>query len=94
LISVNVCQQPCEKKLIEKVVCIRVVQLVWDHCVSLNPHALVVYLKLIHALRTRLENFDECYCKDDNVHIFYRTWVLSNGHYCWLKGLITSLLVE
>jgi hypothetical protein len=28
LISVNVCQRPCEKKLIEKVVCIRVVQLV------------------------------------------------------------------
>jgi hypothetical protein len=28
LISVNVCHRLCEKKLIEKVVCIRVVQLV------------------------------------------------------------------
>jgi hypothetical protein len=62
--------------------------------VLLNPHALAIYLELIHALGIRLERFDECKCEDDNIHLFYRTSVTNDGHYRWFKGPINPLFIE
>ncbi len=61
---------------------------------SPNPHALAIYLELIHALGIKLERFDECKCEDDNIHFFCRTWVPSDGHYHWVNGPINPLLIE
>jgi hypothetical protein len=35
-----------------------------------------------------LERFEECQCEDDDVRFHYRTWVLGDGHYRWLRGPI------
>jgi len=48
-IDVNVFQQSHEKEPIKKVVCTWVVQSMWDCHVLPNPHALAIYLKLVHA---------------------------------------------
>jgi hypothetical protein len=52
---------------------IQVAQLVWDYRMLFNPHAFVIYLKLVPALEIRFERFDECLCKDDDIHLFCRT---------------------
>ncbi len=74
------------KKLIGGVVCIRMVQLMWDRHVSPNLHILTIYLKLIFSLKTWLERF--------HVHLFYRIRVFNDGHYHWFKGPINSLVME
>ncbi len=43
-IDMNVSQRLLKEELIGKVVHIQVVQLVWDHHVSLNLHAFAIYL--------------------------------------------------
>jgi hypothetical protein len=58
-----------------------------------NRHTLATYLELVLALKTKLERFDECQCQDDDI-FFCRTWVPSDGHYCWLKGSINVLPME
>jgi hypothetical protein len=38
--------------------------------------------------------FEECQCENDNVCLHCRTWVLSDSHYCWLRGLINPVSME
>jgi len=59
-----------------------------------NPHALAIYLEFVLACGVAPERFEECQCEDDNVRFHYRTWVLGDGHYCWLRGLINPLSME
>lgn len=84
------------RKTNQKVVCVRVAQLVWDCHVSPNLHTLAIYLKLVHVLETRFERFDECECEceDDDIHVFRKILVLGDEHYRWLKGPINLLSME
>jgi hypothetical protein len=68
--------------------------LAWDHQLSLNSHALTIYLEFILARGAVLERFEECECENDDVHFHYRTWILGDGHYCWLRGVINPLSME
>jgi hypothetical protein len=40
---------------------------------SPNFHALAIDLKLVHTFENRLEKFDECQCKDDDIFLFLQT---------------------
>jgi hypothetical protein len=48
-LDVNVSQWSREKKLSKRVVRTRIDRLVWDHQMSPNPHALVIYLEFVLA---------------------------------------------
>ncbi len=39
----------------------------WDRRLSLNPHALTIYLEFVLACGVAPERFEECQRKDDNV---------------------------
>jgi len=58
---------------------------------SLNPHALAIYLEFVLARGAAPERFDECQCEDDDVRLHCRTWILGDGHYRWLRGPINPL---
>ncbi len=66
----------------------------WDHRLSLNSHALAIYLEFVFARGATLEKFEECQCEDDDVHLHCRTWVPGDGHYRWLRGPINPLSME
>ncbi len=72
----------------------RVDRSVWDRQLSLNPHALAIYLEFVPARGAAPERFEECQCEDDDVRLHCRTWVLSDGHYRWLRGPINPLPLE
>ncbi len=61
---------------------------------SLNPHALTIYLEFVPARGATPKRFEECQCEDDNVRFHYRTWVPGDGHYRWLRGPINPLPME
>jgi hypothetical protein len=61
---------------------------------SLNPHAFAIYLKLVITSKNKDGRFNECQCEDDDIFFFSWIWVLGDGHYHWLKGLINLLLME
>ncbi len=61
---------------------------------SLNPHALVIYLEFDPARGATPKRFEKCQCEDDDVRLHYRTWVPGDGHYCWLRGPINPLFME
>jgi hypothetical protein len=82
------------KIFIRKVVRIQVVQSVWDRRVSFNPGVLAIYLKLVPTFENKARRFDECQCENDNIPLFSLTWVLSNGHYHWLNGLINLMSIK
>ncbi len=84
----------CIKKLIIRVVCTQMAQSIWDHQMSLDPNVLAIYLELIPTFENRDGRFDECQCENDNIRLFSLTWVLSNGHYHWLKGLINLMPIK
>jgi hypothetical protein len=71
---VNVSQRPCEEELFRQVVCTRVDRSTWDHRLSPNPHALVIYLEFVLAHGVVPERFEKCQCEDDDVHLHYQTW--------------------
>ncbi len=87
-LDVNVSQRPCEEELSKQVVRTQVDRSAWDRRLSANPHALGIYSKFVPTQGAALERFEECQCEDDNVHLHCRTWVPSDGHYRWLRGLI------
>jgi hypothetical protein len=72
----------------------RVDRLAWDRRLSLNPHALVIYLEFVPAREAAPERFEECQCEDDNVHLHCRTWVLVDGHYRWLRCPINPFSMQ
>ncbi len=69
LLDVNVSQQPHEEKSFKNVVRIRINELAWDHRLSPNPHALIIYLKFVLVRGVTPEKFDECQCEYDDVHL-------------------------
>ncbi len=92
--NLNVSQQPREEELPRRVVCTRVDRSVWDRRLSPNPHALAIYLEFVPARGVAPKRFEECECEDDDVRLHCRTWVPSDGHYCWLRGPINPLPLE
>ncbi len=72
----------------------RVDRSAWDRQLSLNPHALAIYLEFVPARGAAPKRFEECQCEDDDVRLHCRTWVPSDGHYCWLRGPINPLSME
>jgi len=93
-LEVNVSQRSREEEPSRRVVRTRVGRSVWDHRLSLNPHALAIYLKFVPARRAAPKRFEECQCEDDDVRLHYRTWVPGDGHYRWLRGPINPLPME
>jgi hypothetical protein len=93
-LEVNVSQRSREEEPSRRVLRTRIVRSAWDRRLSLNPHALAIYLKFVLARRAALERFEECQCEDDDVRLHCRTWVPGDGHYCWLRGLINPLPME
>ncbi len=61
---------------------------------SLNPHALAIYLEFVPACGAAPERLEECQCEDDDVRLHCRTWVPGDGHYRWLRGPINPLPLE
>jgi hypothetical protein len=93
-LEVNVSQRSCEEEWSRRVVRTRVARSVWDCRLSPNPHALTIYLEFVPARGVVLKRFEECQCEDDDVRLHCRTWVPSDGHYCWLRGPINPLPME
>jgi hypothetical protein len=87
-LEVNVSQQRREEEPSKRVVPTRVNCSAWDRRLSPNPHALTIYLEFVPARRAAPERFKKCQCEDDHVRLHCRTWVLGDGHYRWLRGLI------
>ncbi len=90
----NVFQRPREKESFRRVVRTRVHRSAWDCRLSPNPHTLTIYLKFVPACGATPRRFEECQCKDDDVRFHCQTWVLSDGHYRWLRGPINPFSME
>ncbi len=67
-LDVNVSQWLHEEKSSRRVV------LAWDHWLSLNPHALTIYLKFVLGRGVAQERFEECECEDDDIRLHCWTW--------------------
>jgi len=65
--NVIVSQRPREEEPPKRVVCNRVDRSAWDRRLSLNPHALAIYLEFVPARGVVPERFKECQCEDDDV---------------------------
>jgi len=93
-LDVNVSQWSSEEEPSRRVVCTRVDHSAWDRQLSPNSHALAIYLEFFPACGAALKRFEKCQCEDDDVRFHCRTWVLSDGHYCWLRGPINPPSME
>jgi hypothetical protein len=91
---VNVSQQSHKEEPSKKVVRTRVIRSAWDRWLSLNPHALAIYLEFVPARGAAPKRFEECQREDDDVRSHCRTWVPGDGHYRWLRGPINPLPME
>ncbi len=94
LLDVNVSQRSREEEPSRRMVRTRVDCLAWDHRLSPNPHALAIYLQFVPAQGATPKRFEECQCEGDDVRLYCRTWVPSDGHYHWLRGPINPLSIE
>jgi len=65
--NVIVSQRPREEEPPKRVVRNRVDRSAWDRRLSLNPHALAIYLEFVPARGVAPERFEECQCEDDDV---------------------------
>jgi hypothetical protein len=72
-LDVNVSQRSHKEEPSRRVVRTQVDCSVWDRQMSLNPHALAVYLEFVPAHGATLERFEVCQCEDDDVCFHYRT---------------------
>jgi hypothetical protein len=68
-LEVNVSQRSHEEEPSRRVVRTRVARLVWDCRLSLNPHALAIYLEFVPARGAAPERFEKCQCEDDDVRL-------------------------
>jgi hypothetical protein len=59
-LDLNVSQRPREEEPPKRVVHTRVDRSVWDHRLSLNPHALAIYLEFVPARGATPKRFEEC----------------------------------
>ncbi len=69
----NVFQRSHEEEPSRRVVRTRVDRSTWDRRLSLNPHALTIYLKFVPACGAAPKRFEECQCEDDDVHLHCQT---------------------
>jgi hypothetical protein len=81
LLDMNVAQRSCDEEPFQRVVCTQVNRSAWDRRLSLNPHALTIYLEFVPARRVAPKRFEECQCEDDNVCLHSQIWVPGDGHY-------------
>jgi hypothetical protein len=65
--NVIISQRPREEEPPRQVVRNRVDRLAWDRRLSLNSHALAIYLEFVPARGIAPERFEECQCEDDDV---------------------------
>jgi len=72
-LKVNVSQWLREEEPSRQVVHTQVDRSAWDRRLSLNPHALAIYLKFVPARGAAPERFEECQCEDDDVRLHCRT---------------------
>ncbi len=72
-LDVNVSQWSHEEKPFRKMVRTQVDHLAWDRQLTLNPHALAIYLDFVLACEATPERFEECQCEDNDVHLHCRT---------------------
>ncbi len=93
-LDLDVSQRPRKEEPPRGVVCTQVARSVWDRRLSLNPHALAIYLEFVPARGAASERFEECQCEDDDVRLHCRTWVPGDGHYRCLRGPINPLPLE
>jgi hypothetical protein len=84
----------CEEEPSRRVVRTWVDRSTWDCQLSLNPHALAIYLEFVPTRGVAPERFEECKCEDDDVRLHCRTWVTGDSHYRWLRGPINPLSME
>jgi hypothetical protein len=91
---VNVSQRLREEELTKRVVHTWIDRSAWDRQLSPNSHALANYLEFVPACGVAPERFKECQCENDDVRLHCWTWVLNDGHYHWLRGLINPLSME
>jgi hypothetical protein len=91
---VNVFQWSREEEPSQKVVRTWVDCSTWDHRLSPNPYALVIYLKFVPTYGVAPERFEECQCEDNDVRLHYWTWVPDDVHYRWLQCPINSFSME
>lgn len=75
--------------------CPKVDQSMWDHPLPHpNVNTLMIYLKFVPIFQDHPRRFVECLAKNDDVCLFLRTWVVNDGHRCWLKSPINNLPME
>ncbi len=60
LLNVNVSQWSFEEEPFRRVVCTQVDHSAWDHRLSSNPHALIIYLEFVLAHGATPKRFEEC----------------------------------
>jgi hypothetical protein len=67
----------------------------WDRPPSpLNVSTLTIYLMFVPIFQDCQGRSAKCLAENDDVHLFSKTWVSNDGHYCWLKGSINNLPME
>jgi hypothetical protein len=84
LVDMNVSQRSRKEEPSRRVVRTRVDCSAWDCRLSPNSHALAICLEFVLACGAAPKRFEKCQCEDDDVRLHCRTWVPSDGHYCWL----------
>jgi hypothetical protein len=76
-------------------VCTQVDRSTWDRQLFPNPHTFVIYLEFVHVCAAAPKMFKECKCEDDDDgHLHCQTWILGDGHYCWLRGPFNPLSMK
>jgi hypothetical protein len=93
-LDMNVFQWSCKEELSKRVVHTQVDHSAWDYRLFPNPDALIIYLELFPTCGAAPKRFKKCQCEDDDVRLHCRTWIPSDGHYCWLRGPINLLSME
>jgi hypothetical protein len=79
-LDMNVFQQSHEKKLSRRMVRTRVDCSAWDRRLSLNPHALAIYLEFVPACGAAPKRFEECQCENDNVELGFPMMAVIIGY--------------
>ncbi len=69
----KVSQRSREEESFRRMVRTRVDRSAWDRWLSLNPHALAIYLKFVPTYGAAPKRFKEYQREDDDVRLHYRT---------------------
>jgi len=66
-LDMNVSQQSRKEEPSRRVLHTRIDRSAWDRRLSLNSHALVIYLEFVLACGTAPKRFEECQCRNPNL---------------------------